>query len=528
MLRKGALESGLGEILLTVLVAAVISGAMFGPLGAQIGEGFQEAQQFTQVTTEVTVSDSETLGELGQYVFWRAWGCDKVEDETFSGLTSTNLTENGRLPCAGAGSTVAKGLTDPLKGGTGNDMEGKYSRVNFVINETITIKTGDGLGPDDKSSILLGVSTGEGTDKAGYSDWVRGGCWGYDPGVGDVWVNSWENRGPPYSFHSLFFKNGGGEDRIQRYGDGETYEDMWTGGQHQGLFCRPKPGIDDPRLAAPDKNTGFQNGDGADYEAPEDNYVSIKLCPGDKGYVETRKGNPTSTGEDSGSLTGGLAQNNGNLFGMIQITDMNSSCSAPPEPEGNPNEPVINSLSSSPDNYGFNGEQVLYQEDGEKIFRPDDSAGDDIMIWESLPAGSKRVEFEVLFKDKGHFRIDVINSDNDRVTNINTDATGTDELWMYCTTCDDSNSPPFLNPGNGDSYGIVWNYDLNTAYKIEVSRQSGEVSWKISDGTGTTLWSFSKDMNSDFSRVELEAWESWESGTTDDAVVRINDVQVYN
>ena len=351
MLRKGALESGLGEIILTVLVAAVISGAMFGPLGSRIGEGFQEAEQFTDLTTQVTVSDSETLGDLAQYSFYRAWNCDKVEETTFKGLTSTNITDTGQLPCAGAGGTTASSVQN-LYSNTGNDMEGKYSRVNFVVNETVTLKTGQGFGPDDgKSAVLLGVSTGEGTGKAGYSDYVRGSCSAYDPGVWRDWGGSWEEKGPPYSFQTLFFKNGGGTDRIVKHGNGATIEDIYSDrDKPKGLYCLPLP-TQGSRLTKPVPETGFpdyseslvtQSSSGVNYDSTGGNSVEVKLCPGDKGYVETRKGYPTSTGESTGNIG---STNNNNLYGMIQITQMNSSCSV--DGPTNPLQPYEGKMSGS-------------------------------------------------------------------------------------------------------------------------------------------------------------------------------------
>lgn len=324
MLRKGALESGLGEILLTVLVAAVISGALFGPLGSQIGEGFQEAEQFTDITTEITVSNSETLGEAAQYSFWRAWGCDKVQGESFPGLKSTNLTEDGQMPCAGAGGTIAAGAQN-LWTNTGNDMEGKYSRINFVVNETIILETGNAFGPDGKDAVLLGASTGDG-DRTGYSDWVKGGCLGYRY-VNPSWIGNWD-YGPPYSFYSVFFKNGGGSDRITRHSSQDTqamtFEDMINDGKFSnGLYCDPITG---ERLAGLQEEVGFTGSDASTTRGEQ--YLTIKLCPGDKGYVEARKGNPTNPGEATGN----------NLYGMIQITQMNgSTCGEnfiPSVPEG--------------------------------------------------------------------------------------------------------------------------------------------------------------------------------------------------
>ena len=378
MLRKGALESGLGEIILTVLVAAVISGAMFGPLGAKIGEGFQEAEQFTDLTTQVTVSDSETLGELAQYSFWRAWGCDKVEGETFPGLKSTNLTEDGQLPCAGAGGTAASSVQN-LYSNTGNDMEGKYSRVNFVVNETIILKTGEGFGPDDgKSASLLGVSTGDRFDRAGYSDWIWTGCTSYSSGVWRDWGNSWDSdgKGPPFSFFTLFFKNGGGTERIQRYGNGATIEDRYeSGGTNDPLYCDEYN--DGPWLTKPSSKTGNPK----DYDSTGDNYVEVKLCPGDKGYVETRKAYPGNTGETSGSIG---SDNNDNLYGMIQITQMNSSCSV--DGATNPLQPYQGSSSGSQlyirsDAPGAGGSPTYPETQSFKLLNPPD--------WNGISPGDK-------------------------------------------------------------------------------------------------------------------------------------------
>ncbi|MFB6193002.1 MAG: hypothetical protein ABEK00_02025 [Candidatus Nanohaloarchaea archaeon] len=312
---KGALESGLGEIILTVLIAAVISGAMFGPLGAKIGQGFKEAEKFTDVKTKVTVDDKETLGDLSQYVFWRAWGCEHVSSETFQGLADTSLGANPS--CAGVAGTVAADINN-LYANSGNDMEGKFSRVNFVINDTITLKTGLGFGPDGKSATLLGVSTGDRFGKSGYSDWIWSGCTKYQPGVGDSWGGSWESKGPPYSFFTLFFKNGGGSERIQSIGTGKTIEERYADkGNNDPLYC--DEWNDGPWLTKPSSHTGNPK----DHEETGGNFIKVKLCPGDKGYIETRKGYPNIAGE-YGRRTATV--NNGNLYGMIQITSMNSSC----------------------------------------------------------------------------------------------------------------------------------------------------------------------------------------------------------
>lgn len=534
MLRKGALEAGLGEIMLTVLVAAVISGAMFGPLGAKVGEGFKEAERFTNVNTTVVVDDKETLGELLKYNYWRAWNCEDIESETFNELKSTSLTDDGAVPCAGAGSTLAKGVSDIWKGNTGQDMEGKYGRIKFEINSSIqpfTVKTGEAFGPSNAATIAA-VSTGDGASgNAGYNDWLFGsGCWNWQPLVSDNYKwGFWDDKqkiiaGEPESFFSLFFKNGGGSSRINKQGNGVTIEDRYQShGQNDGLYCKE---YNDPfYLTSPHENTGYPK----DESKVGNDYVEITLCPGDKGYIETRKHSPHNAGEAEGDFFGVANPNdNGdNLYGMIQITDMNSSCtvgsSAP-----SPNQMVLNNLNSPPDSYDFNNDRVLYEESGTNVFKPDDSFGDDQMVWSSLPAGSKTMSFDVYFETRGHFRIDVIDSSNDRVTNINTDATGDDKVWMYCRTCDDSNNPPFQDAGDtlGDAYGVVANYQTGEEYTIELSKTGTNVEWEMTDSSGNVVWEHSKDMNGDFNRVELEAWESWSGGTTDDTVVRINDIRI--
>ncbi|WEL23901.1 hypothetical protein [Candidatus Nanohalovita haloferacivicina] len=536
MLRKGALEAGLGEIMLTVLVAAVISGAMFGPLGAKVGEGFREAERFTNVNTTVVVDDKETFGELLKYNYWRAWSCDDIEGETFSDLRSTSLTDDGAVPCAGAGSTLAKGAQE-LYSSSGNDMEGKYGRIKFKINSSISpfrLKTGLAFG-SNSAATLAGVSTGDGPNgKAGYSDWLFGpGCADWKPVVGDGYASQAVTQNgqkiinkKPYSFFTLFFKNGGGSSRVNTEGGGRTIEQRYQdGGENDGLYCDEYN--DGPWLTKPGEENGFPKDENSVTNNGQDHYVEVLICPGDEGYIETRKGSPHNAGEASGDMLGVLStgDNEDNLYGMIQITDMNSSCTLSNNPT--PNQRIINQLTSPPDSYNFNNDRVLYEESGTNVFRPDDSYGDDQMVW-NLPSGQKRIEFDVYFETRGHFRIDVIDSSNDRVTNINTDATGTDELWMYCRTCNENNDPPYQHPGDtaGDSYGVVANYQTGEEYTIVLRKTGTNVEWEMTDSSGNVVWEHSKNMNGDFNRVELEAWESWASGTTEDAVIRINDIRI--
>lgn len=329
MLRKGALESGLGEIMLTVLVAAVISGAMFGPLGAKVGEGFREAEKFTDITTTVEVENPEVFGSLSKYVFFRAWGCSNVESESFSGLTSTSLTNTGQMPCASAGGTLAAGGRN-LYTDTGGDMEGKFGRIDFVINDTFTLNTGEGFGPDDKAAVLAGVSTGEGTNegrKTGYSDWIWGGCTAYDPVVSDSYMsNHAYDDDPPHSYFTLFFKNGGGGSRVTRHGNGITLEDRESrDNDPDPIYCNEWN--DGPWLTKPVEETGFPGGSFEDraesYSTSGSDYVNVRLCEGDQGYIEVRKGYPNTEGESTGSVA---SNNNNDLYGMIQITNMNESC----------------------------------------------------------------------------------------------------------------------------------------------------------------------------------------------------------
>ncbi|MFB6199326.1 MAG: hypothetical protein ABEJ83_00480 [Candidatus Nanohaloarchaea archaeon] len=471
MLRKGALESGLGEILLTVLVAAVISGAMFGPLGAKVGQGFKEAEKFTDVTTTVTVDDKETLGDLSQYVFWRAWGCDKVSSETFEGLSDTSLGSNP--PCAGAGGTLVSDINN-LYANTGNDMEGKFSRVNFVINDTITLKTGLGFGTDGKSATLLGVSTGDRVGKSGYSDWIWSGCTKYQPGVNDDWGNSWESKGPPYSFYTLFFKNGGGSERIQKIGSGKTIEDRYDdNGYNDPIYC--DEWNDGPWLTKPSSNTGNPK----DHEDTGGNYVKVKLCPGDKGYIETRKGYPNIAGE-YGRRTATV--NNGNLYGMIQITSMNQSCRMNEGEAGTGgNEPLNPAPEVWPDGSTYT---VL----SKKVRFDNSGTNPGVFKWD-VSGGQKKLNLSLEFDEIGHvvvMRRPGDNAGQQGFFEINPN--GNKKLWFSCSSCGSSfEDSYFADKGriSNDGYGY-------TGVKIERNKQYSFVVQEYG-GTGDTKWTIYKE-----------------------------------
>lgn len=351
MLRKGALESGLGEIILTVLTASVIAGVMFGPLGAKMGEGFEEAQDFTNVADEVVIDNSDEFGELAHYVFWRAWNCDELESWTFQTdkLKDTGYVEdNGQGLCAGASSTISRGFKEIITGESGQDMEGKYGRVEFEINESFTLDTGRGFGVGGgtdygDSAVLLGVATGYSEvygvnvnneyGKQEYSTWIAGGCTRYldaDDMRDHAQDPSDDGEGPPYSAYTFFFENGPSDDRVTRINNGETFDDRYhdlksrvLGSEY--LYCS-RTATTTPALAAPLKRHGFDRAISGEHTSPHSyGHVEVQLCKGDKGYIETRKKKPTISGEAGNNLAIGQI-NNDNLYGVIQITDKGPDC----------------------------------------------------------------------------------------------------------------------------------------------------------------------------------------------------------
>lgn len=154
---------------------------------------------------------------------------------------------------------------------------------------------------------------------------------------------------------------------------------------------------------------------------------------------------------------------------------------------------------------------VLDSTGGELDFTPADDSRHNYITWNTIPQGEKRITFTVTFDKRGHMQLDAQNSRGETVTYINTDATGAEHVWIQ-------------KPGSYDDTGF--DYETGTEYKFIIQRENGRNKWMIKSG-GSTLWEYEEAMD-DFTRIQMEAWNSWSGGNLEHAELTIHEVRIEN
>lgn len=143
---------------------------------------------------------------------------------------------------------------------------------------------------------------------------------------------------------------------------------------------------------------------------------------------------------------------------------------------------------------------------------PTQTNNDIRMEWNSpiTMNSEKTVTYTMNFDERGHSRIEYRNSGG-LVANFNTDATGTNDIWFYCYTCDDS---IFETISSSDHYGqLPVDYQTGREYDFEVRRANGGLEFTIRED-GAEIWTHTESSINDFGFTRVETWESWAGGST--------------
>ncbi len=274
------------------------------------------------------VKPTATLSSLARYTWDRARKCSRVENKNnnlngYPGLAPTELGVNP--PCVGLSSTPASGWEGYLTG-SGNDMEGEFGRTHFVVNTTqkMVLKTGKRYYSDinhhsnqkgKRGLTILSVSLrrpstgpqGSGTDAGGsYYDWVHGNCDLQAHRAPNTFIHTqgttWKGRGY-FTLHFNGIDHPKAKQRINRQG-GWTMCDIRKncgGQQHTPAFwpyCADFSNIADPWAVHDFGHFGTPYSS----RQAQPHTVEITLCPGDEGYIQANKGDPSNKGEWSKHL----------------------------------------------------------------------------------------------------------------------------------------------------------------------------------------------------------------------------------
>ncbi len=292
----------LGLVLGILVLFTLFTGIVSGGLGDSIREGMGLLGDKTDFTVEVR--DKQTLSNISKYVYDRASndGCASLEDGGavakqnenggYPGLEGTYLT---RYPkCRALSSSPAAGIGGALQE-QGMDSEGIFSRVMFKIPdeddvEPITLYSHVHPEADSYLEKQLLVASKESLENAVSS------C----STVTQRYVGTGD-------YYLVFFN---GEDVSSR-------SSVWVrdpgGALENRIYCNDNINIKPRKL-----DNFMQKSPVGDVFLNNDEYKStIKLCPGDKGYVQMNKDKPLHEGEAGENLGG-----NANSYPFIQITSV--------------------------------------------------------------------------------------------------------------------------------------------------------------------------------------------------------------
>lgn len=326
-------------LVLALLVGGIVLAAITGgPLYNTLMEGSNKNKELLKsISGTITIDGEteqerqETLADAAMYVYDRAWGCEKVidqldyakdnsnsRDSAYPGMEGTVYSANP--DCVGKEANVLARPED-LWGDPGNDMEGKFGKINFEVKKPFTMELKTRYSAESKafSSVdendlyfqVNGVAT-----ETGYYEKAKNE-------KGNVNVEIHYGR---YNFPVFFKKDG--SSRVDKTGsDAYTLEELLVSSETFEVQRGPSnfqeytisdtagwylPALDSVsysvsplRVSGSDRAT--INGQGS---------ISVQFCPGDEGYIQANKGKPAFQG-DAASKT---------VYPFIQLTKLGESC----------------------------------------------------------------------------------------------------------------------------------------------------------------------------------------------------------
>ncbi len=293
----------LGLLLLGVMVGSITDGAV----GEAIVQGLDQSSQYTDVTREIDASNEdeakETFSDLAMFVRDRAVNCGEVEDrneripiddpsddprdldgtyeEGYPGLARTTI--GVEASCVGGQSSIAReglGILNPLSSPQDNVMAGSLSRENFEIVGDISPGANGITFHDNRNT------NDENEDFHLNDVWLENNIAAASGRPVESHVDSSSDlsssyRGTGRNYVVFFEENGVGENRI----DGEALENV--DGYEDSVWLG-----DDPDIR--DMSNNAENG-----------INQVRLCPGDKGYIQMNVEYPYNTGLGSSDFSGG-------------------------------------------------------------------------------------------------------------------------------------------------------------------------------------------------------------------------------
>lgn len=286
MLGSMGIRTILSLVLGLMVLGTLVSFSTVGSIGGAIQQGFDQITDQTDFTTDV--DDVETLSDLTLFVRDRAMneGCKIVKEKNsgggYEGLKGTRLTQTPE--CFGADASIIRGQ-DAITADD-NYMPGIYSREKFEVKDTVKIDTINGNTWLEGDKGVIGVKSGS-------------------PEYIDI---KWDP-----SNNKLKFEESVEEINTFLYGD--------FIGDQMGYLADEATGSE---TYAAEVIVFFEDGSVTERtnldetaEPSENKDVILQFCEGDKGYVQSNRGD---IDDDSGTSS------EEPLFPIIVIEEAGDNC----------------------------------------------------------------------------------------------------------------------------------------------------------------------------------------------------------
>lgn len=288
-----------------------------GPIDDILDQIEQEIDEEATSNPPVKVDSKRKLAGIAKLSMDRAAECDSVRAHTYPDLSGTRIGSdpNCRLGLPGEG--ISRDYTSPVDPtGPGDDVEGVDSRIRFEIKEDMVFKTGAKVGeglPADPG-VWYGSSDSEGyfglsgVSDSKYSETITNNC--NPPGPNKYQTARDSIR--EYGYLLTFSIDGSG--RYTSSGSNKLITETDQYGNTGGAYCISRTLEDNLQPISAVGNVLNNNGE---------DFTEVKLCKGDKGYIQVNKKKPFKDAEteDTGENLGDTP-----LFGYIQITESSGSC----------------------------------------------------------------------------------------------------------------------------------------------------------------------------------------------------------
>jgi hypothetical protein len=309
-----ALELILGVMALSFVTLALVG----GPINDFLNQAEDQIEEETSSSPTVQIDSPAELAGIAKLSMDRAAECTSVSAHPYPDLEDTKIGRNPNCQLGLPGENIIRdksgggGLLSAQPLGPGNDMEGVDSRIRFNITQDMTLRTDKEYGsPVDSDGAWWnsgeGVFTLTGVSDKKYSDTITQDC----NTIAEPNIRTSRYVGATYGYIlTLPIESSG---RYISSGSHKLITNDVGYKRTGGVYCSILR--DTQRSAAMELHL-------IPYSS-KPGFTKVKLCDGDKGYVQVNKKKPYKTAEteDTGENLGGTP-----LFGYIQITESSGSC----------------------------------------------------------------------------------------------------------------------------------------------------------------------------------------------------------